>query len=183
MRQLTVVPGRTSLRRRQEEALAPVRASLLHDAEAEADRILADARRAADALLHRARADAVSAVSRAEAEGRRRAEPLALAEVSRGRHEARTVLLGAELGARAELEGRIRLAIGGLRDAPRYPELRHRLADMAQRAGGRDATVSDHPAGGVVARGPGVIVDCSLPRLADRAIEALSQQIRELTAL
>jgi vacuolar-type H+-ATPase subunit E/Vma4 len=177
-----LVPSRLTLRGRQESALAPVRTALLRDAAAEADRMLADARQAADALLEQARADAVSAVSQAREEGRTLAAPLALAELSRGRREASTTLLNAELRARAELEGRIRAAIRGLRDQPGYGELLERLSELARRAAGPGATVSEHSAGGAIARRPGVLVDCSLPRLADRVIAALGQQIRELTA-
>jgi hypothetical protein len=182
MSAVSLAPVRTKLRRQQEAALAPVRAALLGDAQAEADRILAEARRAAGALIGRAQADSVDAVLRAEAEGRARAEPLALAEVSRGRREARAILLGAQLRARGELEDRIRAAVSGLRDEPGYGELRDTLADLARRAAGPGATVTEHPGGGVLAHAPGVLVDCSLPRLAERAIQALGQQIRELTA-
>ena len=39
------------------------------------------------------------------------------------------------------------------------------------------AVVSEHPDGGVIARAGGVVVDCSLPRLADEAIAALAARI------
>ncbi len=176
------VPAWMSLRRRQDAALAPVRTAMLHDAKAEAESMVAGARRAASAQLERASADAVTAVSRAQAEGQAQAAPLALAELSRGHREARAILLEVELRTRAEVEERIRSAIGGLKDEPGYDQLRAKLADMARLAAGPGAAVAEHPSGGVVARAPGIVVDCSLPRLAERAIAALSQQIRELTA-
>jgi hypothetical protein len=67
-----------------------------------------------------------------------------------------------------------------LRDDDEFPLLRRRLAEMALRAAGPGARVADHADGGVVATAPGVVVDCSLGRLADRAIAALDARIAEL---
>lgn len=176
-------PGGPALVRRQEAALAPVRAALLRDAAARADQILADARRDAADLVARARADAAGTVGRAREQGRAQAAPIALAELSQGRREAREILLGTELRARAELEARIRSAIVGIRDKPGYAGLLARLWSLARHAAGPGATVTEHHRGGALARAPGLLVDCSLPRLADRAIEVLGPRIRELTAL
>lgn len=170
------------LGRRQALALAPVRAALLRRASAQAAQLLADARGAADVLLEQARQDAASTISQAQAEGRAQAAPLARAEISRGHREARVAALRAELRARDELEHRIGTAIISLKDEPGYDELRDGLAELALRVAGPGATISEHPAGGVVARAPGVLVDCSLPRLAQQAIEALGPRISELGA-
>ena len=170
------------LGRRQEVALAPVRAALLRSASAQAAQILADARRAADALREQARRDAASMITQAQAEGRAQAGPLARAEISRGHREARAAVLRAQLCARGELEHRIESAVTGLKDEPGYNELRDRLAELALQAAGPGATMSEHPAGGVVARAPGVLVDCSLPKLAQQAIEALGPRASELGA-
>lgn len=177
-----MTPSPRPLGKRQELALAPVRTALLRSAAAEAGQILASARGAADALLEQARRDAASMISKAREEGRAQAAPLARAAISRGQREVRATVLRAELHARADLELRISSAITGLKGEPGYRELRDRLAELALRAAGPGATVSEHPAGGVVARAPGVLVDCSLPRLAQRAIEALGPRIRELGA-
>ncbi len=177
-----MTPRPRPLGKRQEMALAPVRAALLHRASAEAGQIRAGARSAADALLEQARRDAASMVSKAREEGREQAVPLARAQISQGRREARVATLQAQVRAQESLERRIESAITGLRDEPDYRELRDRLAELALRAAGPGATVSEHPGGGVVARAPGVLVDCSLPRLAQRAIAALGPRIRELGA-
>ncbi|MGO8958265.1 MAG: hypothetical protein ACLQFR_12975 [Streptosporangiaceae bacterium] len=182
MRSAGLVPGRMTLRRRQDAALAPVRAVLLRDAAAEADRVLADARNAARAKVEQARADAAGAINRAEAEGRAQVAALALAELSRGRREARRILLDAESRARAQLAGQIRSALINLRYQPGYGELRAKLVELARRAAGPGATVTEHHYGGVVASAPGVFVDCSLPRLAERVIEILGPQLNELSA-
>ena len=176
-----MTPQRQTLGGRQESALAPVRAALLRDASAEAEKLLASARGAADTLIEQARHDALSKISQARDEGRAQAARLARAELSRGRREARAIELGAQLHARADVERRIRTAIMGLKDEPGYGELRARLAGLALQAAGPGAAVSEHPEGGVVARGPGALVDCSLPRLAQRAIAALGPRISELS--
>jgi len=165
---------------RQELALAPIRAALLRDASAEAERIVAGACGAADALLEQARRDAVSKISQAREEGRMQAAQLVRAELSRGRRGARAIELGTQLQTRADAERRIAAAIMSLKDEPDYGEWRARLAELALQAAGPGAAVSDHPEGGVVARGPGVLVDCSLPRLARRAMAVLGPRIREL---
>ena len=116
-------------------------------------------------------------MAQARADGAAQATPVAAAELSRSRRAARSVALGASLAAHDEIAGRIRAAILGLRDEPGYPELRDRLASAARQAAGPQAEVSEHPAGGVVARAGGVVVDCSLPRLADRAVAALGPRI------
>lgn len=178
-----VVLARLTLRRRQDDALAPTRAALLGDAQAEADRIRAEARRAAELLLAQARASAVDEVSRAQADGRALAEPIALAEEGRGRRAASQIVLAARRRARAALEDRIRAAITGLRHQPGYRDLLARLSDLAGQVAGSDAVVSEHSAGGAFARAPGVVVDCSLPRLADHAIAELGPRIRSLSEL
>jgi vacuolar-type H+-ATPase subunit E/Vma4 len=171
---------REALGSRQDQALAPVRAALLDDASAEAGKLVAGARSAAAALLAQAHQDAAAKISQARDEGRAQAARLARAELSRGRREARAVVLGAQLRAQAEAEGRIRSAIAGLKDEPGYASLRERLAGLALEAAGPGAAVTEHPAGGVVARAPDLLVDCSLPTLAARAITALAPRIREL---
>jgi hypothetical protein len=171
-----------TLRAEQQAALEPVRSTMLHRAAAEADAIIATARRDASALLAAARRDAEATLRRARADGLALAAPLAAAEQARGRRAARTELLGAEHGIRNEAEDRIRAAILALPGQPGYGELRDRLAALALAAAGPGAVISDHPGGGVIARAPGVLVDCSLPRLAERAIAVLAPEIGKLCA-
>jgi vacuolar-type H+-ATPase subunit E/Vma4 len=164
----------------QQAALQPVRAAMLRRATAEAEAIIATARRDAAALLGAARRDAEAALGQARADGIAQAAPLAAAELSRGRHAARETLLEAERGIGDEVARRIRAAVLGLRGEPGYRELRDRLTGLCRAAAGPGAQVTEHPAGGVVANAPGVLVDCSLPRLADLVIGQLGPQIGEL---
>jgi hypothetical protein len=169
-----------TLQAEQDAALEPVRATLLRNAEAQAHDILARAGDAARALVAQAHSDADAEVARARADGAAQARPVAAAELNRSRRAARSVALGAERSTRDELASRIRSAVCGLRDEPGYAGLRDRLAAMAARAAGPGAQVTEHPDGGVIARAGGVIVDCSLPRLADRAVAALGARIAGL---
>ena len=155
----------TPLAGRQQAAVEPVSAAMLRRATAEAEAIMAAARRDAAALLAAARRDAEAALGQARADGIAQAAPLA-----------------AERGLHHQAERRIRAAVVGLRDQPGYGELRDRLTALSRTAAGPGAAVSEHPAGGVVAHVPGVFVDCSLPRLADRVIGDLGPRISELCA-
>jgi vacuolar-type H+-ATPase subunit E/Vma4 len=166
--------------RAQDAALAPVRAHLLGEARAEAGRILADARGQAAATLRQARREAEEAVGQARTQGEAGTALAAAAERRRGREQARSIMLGARLQAREELSARVLAAAGGLREEPGYERLLARLTAMAARAAGPGATVTADQAGGVVARSGRVVVDCSLPRLARLAVDALGDQVTEL---
>ena len=165
---------------RQQDAAAPVRAALVGRASERAGQVVAEARAAAQALVEQAAREADAAVARARADGAAQAVPVAAAELGQGRRAARAVTLRAELHAHDEVTARITAAVLGLRDDPGYPELRERLAGLARRSAGPGAQVSEHASGGVVARSAGVVVDCSLPRLADRAVAALGERIAAL---
>lgn len=160
--------------------LAAVRARLLDDATTQAARVVADARAQAAAAVDRARGDAERAVALAAAAGQAEAVPFAAAERARGHQQARSVLLSARREAYGELCGQVLAATARLRDDPGYQRLIGRLTVMAATAAGPDAAVTVAPGGGVVARSAHVIVDCSLPRLAALAVEALGDQVREL---
>ncbi len=161
-------------------ALAPVRAHLLHGARTEADRILAEARVQAAAAVRQARCDAEEAIRQARIRGQAEAVQVAAAERIRDREQARLIVFGAQRQAHEELRAQVLAAVGGLRDEPGYERLLVRLTAMAARAAGPGATVAADPAGGVVARSGGAVVDCSLPRLASLAVDALGDQVTEL---
>jgi vacuolar-type H+-ATPase subunit E/Vma4 len=171
----------TALRATQDVALEPVRTAMLRHATEQAERIVGQARDEAEALVARARLDAEDTVSKARADGAGQARSVAAAELSRSRRAARSVALRARLSVRDELAERIREAVGGLRHEAGYPEFRERLAEMARRAAGPGAIVTEHPDGGVVARADVVVVNCSLPRLADHVIEVLGPRIDRMS--
>ncbi len=161
-------------------ALAPVRTHMLCEARMEADRIMEQAHAEAAAIVSQARRRADEAIALARTQGQADGAPAAAAERSRGREQARSILFGAQREAHEELRGRVLAAVGGLRDEPGYDRLLSRLTAMAGRVAGPDATISVQPAGGVVARARDVVVDCTLPKLAILAVNALGDQVREL---
>jgi vacuolar-type H+-ATPase subunit E/Vma4 len=163
-----------------EQALAPVRAHLLNGARTEASRILAEARARADSVLRQARRDAAETVGRARARGEADAAPAVAAERSRGRDQARSIVLGAQHEAYQDLRAQVIAAAGGLQTEPGYQRLLSRLVTLAARAAGPGAVITASPDGGVVARSVGVVVDCTLPRLAAMAVDELGDQVREL---
>jgi vacuolar-type H+-ATPase subunit E/Vma4 len=164
----------------RDAALAPVRASMLRDARARADDILAGARGEAEAIMTAARDGAAAAVAQARAAGRREAAALAGAERARGRAKARAVLLAARRAALEELRAQAGAEIAALRAEPGYPRLLDGLGRLARAAAGEDARLTVAPEGGVIARSRAAVVDCSLPRLADLAVAALGPAVREL---
>lgn len=161
-------------------ALAPVRTHMLREASMEADRIMEQAHAEAAAIVSQARRRADEAIALARTQGRADGAPAAAAERSRGREQARSILFGAQREAHEELRGRVLAAVGGLRDEPGYDRLLSRLTAMAGRVAGPDATITVQSAGGVVARARDVVVDCTLPKLAILAVNALGDQVREL---
>jgi vacuolar-type H+-ATPase subunit E/Vma4 len=161
-------------------ALAPVRARIRSDASAVAERILASARAQSDAMLAQARSSAEHTVEQAAAEGHAAATALAAAELARGRERAWLAVLTARREAYDELRRRVRAAAGGLPGTPGYDQFATRLADIAAGAAAPGSTVTVPPGGGAMARSGQMVVDCSLPRLADLAVEALGDKVREL---
>lgn len=166
-----------TLEAERQAALEPVRAAMLRQATQDAAAAVAAAKDAAAAMIAQAQADAEALVAQARVDGAAQAAPIAAAEVSQGRQAARSVTLGADLTIRNEVVRRIKAAVLGLRDGPDYPRLLERLSVLAASAAGPGAIVAEHPDGGVVAANRGVTVDCSLPRLADRAVAVLGARI------
>lgn len=164
----------------QAAALAPVRDHLLAEAREEAGRIVAAARAEAEAITEQARQAGEGTVLAARSEGAAAGAALAAAERGRGRARARAIVLAARREAQLRLREEIAAALARLPDEPGYAGLLSRLSALAADAAGPGASVARSPAGGVVARSGQVVVDCSLPRLADLAIEALGGRVREL---
>ena len=164
----------------QAAALAPVRTHMLGAARAEADRIVegrAPGRRDRAAARPR-RGPGRPARRGAGPGGRRRGRgcrtepgpptgPVDRARRAASRHAT-------TYAARSWPRSR------GCATEPGYERLLARLTALATAAAGPDATITAAPAGGVVARSRGVVVDCTLARLADLAVDALGDEVREL---
>jgi hypothetical protein len=170
----TVAPGQESA---AQAALAPVRAELVHRAREQAAAITARARRQAAEALDQAHRDAGRQLTQATAAGQAQAAPLAAAVRTQGRREARAILLAVQRAAYEELRARVAAEAASLRDGPGYAALLARLRLDASQAAGPGAVLTEAPGGGIIARGPGIVVDCSLPRLAEAAVAALGDQV------
>ena len=155
-------------------SLAPVRRALLDDASAEADALLARARSDADSTIGAARRETQVAVEQA----RERATAARAATTDMARREAQRQAHRRVLRARSEvwreLVDRVIAAVDELRDDPRYPELVAHLTALARDQLGPDATIDEHPDGGIVARAGTRRVDYGLPALARRALIAIA---------
>jgi multidrug efflux pump subunit AcrA (membrane-fusion protein) len=168
--------------RDQDVALEPMRAAMLSAAAANAAGTIANARAAAAAQLQDSRSAAEAAIAQAAAEGASSARSAAAAEVARSRRIARSMILEAEQALYQDLSSRIRTAVLALRHQAGYPEFRRRLIERAASAAGPGAVIADPDNGGVIATAPGVVVDCSLNRLADQAIAIVESSIITLCA-
>jgi len=161
-------------------AIEPVAARLRRDAEEKAAALRSAAHAEAAEILEQARRDAAAALGEAAATAGAMAAPLTAAELVRARDGARSAVLTAQREAADELRGRVRAAVAALPGQPGYDRLSQGLANLAEQAAGPGAQLGPTPDGGVVARCPGVIVDCSLGRLADLGVTELGAAIREL---
>ncbi len=163
-------------------ALDPVRARLRRDAEAQAARLRATARAQAAAIVAQAHRDATDILGRAAATAAASAAPLTAAQLRQARDAARSAVLTAQREACDELRRRVRAAVAALVAEPGYDRFLHQVSRMAQQAAGPGAELTVAPGGGVIARRPGVVVDCSLDRLADLAVAELGAAVTELWA-
>ncbi|MGH3390640.1 MAG: V-type ATP synthase subunit E family protein [Actinomadura sp.] len=163
----------------EHDPLAPVCEALVGRARERADELRRRARQDAAAVLAEARRQAEVIVSEARAEGRAQGRIAGEAERTRARREAREIVLAARRAAYAELYGRVRAAVGDLRDDACYPRLIERLTEMA-RQNVPEGAVVEPPGGGVEAVGPGVRVDLSLEALADLAVDRLGAEVTDL---
>jgi vacuolar-type H+-ATPase subunit E/Vma4 len=147
-----------------------VRQRLRRDAEDQAARLRATARAQAADIVQQAHRDAREALAGAQAVAAATAAPLTATELRDAREAARSAVLTAQRAACEGLRSRVRDGLAALTGQPGYDRLRREITRRAAQAAD----------GGVVARGPGVVVDCSLTRLADLAVAELGPAVTEL---
>lgn len=162
------------------DALDPVRGELLRAARADADALLAEARQQAATVVDTARDQARDVVEEARRRGEEDGAAAGEAALVQARRAARAQELAARGEAWAELHRRVADAVRGLRRSPGYPALRTALEERARRLLGPGATVEEHPAGGVIGRTPGRLVDLGLDALALRAVDRLGPRAETL---
>jgi len=165
-----------------DQVLEPVRAALLADAGAEADRIVEEATRSATETMAAAETEAEATIERS----RRRAELSSRAHservLARLRNDEQRGLHDAQLQLLSQLIETVHVSARRLRDDPRYPALLDQLESMARAQLGEDAVIErdPNPDGGLVARAGTRRVDYRLPVLAERALDDLSDEVAEL---
>jgi hypothetical protein len=184
---MTAAPGPASrpnsgTPERAAAALEPVRQRLRRDAEDQAARLRAAARAQAADLVQQAHRDASEALADAGAVAAATAAPLTAAELRQARDVAHSAVLTAQRAACDELRNLVRDGVAALTGQPGYDQLLRGITRRARHAAGPGAELTTAPDGGVVARGPGVVVDCSLARLADLAVAELGPGVAELWA-
>lgn len=147
-------------------ALTPLRDALLADARARAAEIARAAADQARAILDDAEREAAAIRAAAVAAGQAAARAEAAERSARVRRQARGEVLAARNAVWLETRQAVREAAVTLRDDPRYPLLRERLRGVALERLGPDATITESPGGGIVARAGTRRLDLSLPTLA-----------------
>lgn len=172
----------TRLPSRSATALAPVRRSLLTAAQQEAADLRRDAGAKALALVEAAQRDADRIRAAAAAEGAATARSQAVLRSARVRRQAHETVLTRRNALRLDLRRQVRQAVAELRTDPRYPRLLARLTEQSHDLLGPEATVAESPQGGVVAEVGSRRLDLSLPALATRTLESMTQEVGELWA-
>ncbi len=158
-------------------SLKPVRAALIRDAEADAQRAIDAAQAEADRIIANARHTARQTAETARAAGRKAGTRAADADVAGLRRGLRNQLLAARDDAYRSWRQEGAEAVLRLRDDPRYQSWKEALTRTARDMLGADAHVVEHPQGGVVAELGSRRVDLSLPALADRALDQVAEEV------
>lgn len=158
--------------------LAPITGLLLSRAHCEAERIRAEARAEADDELTRGRTEAAGILAAARAAGTGEAESLAGTQLVHERRRARAIVLVARRLVYEELRHRVRAELAARCD----DAMTERLRELALERMGPGARIVAAPEGGAIGIGAGVRVDCSIPALADHAIDLLGSKAERLWA-
>lgn len=167
-----------------ELTFAPLRDSLLADAESRAASMRGDAAARAAAEVAAARADVEALVARECTEAQRQADLEALRRSSAHRRAAQSRVLRARREAFESLRQEALSAALRFRGEPAYQALLDRLEEDARARIGSDASVERDPAGvgGVVARAGKRVIDATLPALVGQALEELGEEVETLWA-
>ncbi|WP_282703533.1 V-type ATP synthase subunit E family protein [Streptomyces sp. CC219B] len=160
--------------------LAPVRARLLKDAEADARALLAAADEDAATLLRNAETQAADIFAEARSQGAADAEAVRRALCTRARRAARARELAARRECWQELRRQVVHGVEALHDTDAYPALEARLTTHARHLLGPDARITTAPGGGLRGEAPGRRADLSLTSLALGALDDLGSEVEEL---
>jgi vacuolar-type H+-ATPase subunit E/Vma4 len=161
--------------------LQPVRTALLDDARADADRILAAATRDADALVASAEKRANREVEKARRSNAESTAALLERALARAEADGQAGILRTESELHRRLIEGVRTAALGLRTDSRYPALLDHLETLTREQLGEEVLITrDPPDGGGVRGAAGQRrVDYTLTALADRALDALADEVAQ----
>ncbi|MGW5118571.1 hypothetical protein ACWEQ8_24505 [Streptomyces noursei] len=162
------------------DPLDPVRTALLRAAAEEAERLVSAARRDAEATLVAARSRSTAALRAARRQGEEEGSRAAAECLAHTRRAVRTGLLQERAEAYDALRRTVLRQVRLCRREPGYPAVRERLSEQVSRLLGPEATVTEHPLGGVIGRADGRTVDLSLDALALRVLEDAGAGIEAL---
>ena len=163
--------------------LEPVRRALREDAQAHADRIIEEATREAALEADEAERESAEQIGRAERRGAAATQARADQTLAQARGEAHSEILRAKDEVRRRLHHAVQAAAFDLRSDPRYPELLNELERLARNQLGPNVQIErDDPSGGIMAIAGSRQVDYTLPALAERALDALSDNVSLLWA-
>jgi vacuolar-type H+-ATPase subunit E/Vma4 len=155
-----------------------VHRALLEDARDEANQIVAEGRQAADRVIRETIADVDAEVEHERHRSELTAQAHSRRVLARARNDARAEVLRKQEQLRCELVDRVRAAALEIRLDRRYPIVLDRLEAMALEQLGEQATVERdrQPDGGVVATAGTRRVDYTLRAIADRTLDAMSDE-------
>jgi len=104
----------------------------------------------------------------------------AVLRFARARREAHETVLMRRNALRLALHRQVRESAAELRTDPRYPRLLARLIEQSHALLGPEATVAESSQGGVIAEAGSRRLDLSLPVLAIRTLELMTQEVSAL---
>ncbi|WP_020139494.1 hypothetical protein [Streptomyces sp. 351MFTsu5.1] len=171
---------RASLTAEAEEALAPVRARLLADAQAAAEAVLGAAVEDADAMSKDAESRAAAILAEAREQGAADAMAARRAVRAQARRAARARDLSARRQCWEELRRQVVRGVEDLRRTAAYPSLRGRLTLRARHLLGPDARITEVPGGGVIGETRNRRVDLSLAAFAQHVLDRHGAELEEL---
>jgi vacuolar-type H+-ATPase subunit E/Vma4 len=173
-----VAPAPSGLSETRAE-LGPVREALFADAKFEADRLIADATSAAASEAEEAEREADAEIERAARRGAASARARANQELARARNIAHHQTLQAKDDIRGRFHDAVQVAALDLRNDARYPALLNELEGLARDQLGPNTRIERDPngLGGIVGVSGARRVDYTLPALADRALESVSDKV------
>lgn len=162
--------------------VAAVRRALLEDARDEAKQIVAEARLSADRLIRETIDEVDAEVEHERHRSELTAQAYSSRVLARARNDARREVLRKQEHLRRELVDRVRAATLEIRHDRRYPIVLDQLEAMAYEQLGEQATVERdrHRDGGVVATAGTRRVDYTLRAIADRTLDAMSDEAVQL---